>query len=353
MVPMSDLLIELVKRYSPSQHEANAVLFLVDWMRQNGFDDTQIDPAGNASGIKGSPGARNTLVLLGHIDTVPGEIPVKLEDDNYLYGRGTVDAKGSLCAFAEATAKAQVPSDWQVRVIGAVEEETAASSGAIHVRDTLVPDLCIIGEPSGWDRITLGYKGRLLVNFALERSKSHSARPEPTVGALGSAYWQCVVEWCDQANRGVTRYFDQIMPSLRSFNTTNGDFAESVNLTIGFRLPPTYSPESVYEVISGFAPPDALMSRYGSEQAYLADKNSVLVRGLLSAIRRQGGKPGFVLKTGTSDMNVVGAAWPCPIVAYGPGDSNLDHTPNEHISLAEYQQSVNVLRELIENLKVH
>ena len=33
-----------------------------------------------------------------------------------------------------------------------------------------------------------------------------------------------------------------------------------------------------------------------------------------------GGRPRFKLKTDTADMNVVGPAWGCPIVAYGPGD---------------------------------
>jgi [amino group carrier protein]-lysine/ornithine hydrolase len=42
-------------------------------------------------------------------------------------------------------------------------------------------------------------------------------------------------------------------------------------------------------------------------------------------------------------MNVVGPVWNCPILAYGPGDSALDHTPNEHIDLAEYTQAINVL----------
>jgi LysW-gamma-L-lysine carboxypeptidase len=63
-----------------------------------------------------------------------------------------------------------------------------------------------------------------------------------------------------------------------------------------------------------------------------------------------GGQPGFVLKTGTSDMNVVGEKWTCPIIAYGPGDSDLDHTPHEHLPLAEYALAVATLRHLIESL---
>jgi LysW-gamma-L-lysine carboxypeptidase len=54
-------------------------------------------------------------------------------------------------------------------------------------------------------------------------------------------------------------------------------------------------------------------------------------------------QPGFLVKTGTSDMNVVGPLWQCPIVAYGPGDSALDHTPVEHLSLDEYWRAVEVL----------
>ncbi|NIU62369.1 MAG: M20/M25/M40 family metallo-hydrolase, partial [Pseudomonas stutzeri] len=63
-----------------------------------------------------------------------------------------------------------------------------------------------------------------------------------------------------------------------------------------------------------------------------------------------GGKPRFKLKTGTSDMNVVGPAWGCPIVAYGPGDSALDHTPREHIEIEEYQRGIEVLARALEAL---
>lgn len=39
----------------------------------------------------------------------------------------------------------------------------------------------------------------------------------------------------------------------------------------------------------------------------------------------------------------VAPVWKCPIVAYGPGDSALDHTPNEHLPLDEYWKAVNVI----------
>jgi LysW-gamma-L-lysine carboxypeptidase len=86
------------------------------------------------------------------------------------------------------------------------------------------------------------------------------------------------------------------------------------------------------------------------EVAYQAGKNNALVRAFLAGIRRQGGGPGFLLKTGTSDMNVVGPAWGCPILAYGPGDSRLDHTPEEHVDLDEWQRGVAVLADVLRSL---
>ena len=89
----------------------------------------------------------------------------------------------------------------------------------------------------------------------------------------------------------------------------------------------------------------------GFEQPWRGDRQNALVRSFLSAIRAADPRvqPGFVLKTGTSDMNVVAPIWRCPIVAYGPGDSALDHTPHEHLSLDEYWRAIGVVERMIRN----
>lgn len=342
------LIEELVRISSPSLHEEPAVQHLVNWMQAHGFTAHR-DEIGNAVGRRGREDAPHTLILLGHIDTVEGNIPVHIED-GCLFGRGSVDAKGSLCTFAEAVARATIPADWQVIVIGAVEEEIATSKGAYHIRSQFLPDLCIIGEPSGVDRITLGYKGRLLVDYVLSRPIAHSARVEPSVGAIGVQFWNEVAAWAESINDGRERYFDQILARLRSINTASDGFEETVSMTLGFRLPSDYDPDTVFEAVRAFAPDDAQLKTYSAEKAYEGDKNNALVRGMLTAIRRHAMRPNFVVKTGTSDMNVVGARWSCPIVAYGPGDSNLDHTPHEHLRLADYETAIQVLTFFIENL---
>ena len=49
-------------------------------------------------------------------------------------------------------------------------------------------------------------------------------------------------------------------------------------------------------------------------------------------------------------MNVVGPIWQCPIVAYGPGDSSLDHTPDEHLVITEYLRAIDVLQCVLEEI---
>jgi LysW-gamma-L-lysine carboxypeptidase len=46
-------------------------------------------------------------------------------------------------------------------------------------------------------------------------------------------------------------------------------------------------------------------------------------------------------------MNILGKAMNLPIVTYGPGDSHLDHTLDEHIETKEYLDAISVYKETI------
>ena len=95
---------------------------------------------------------------------------------------------------------------------------------------------------------------------------------------------------------------------------------------------------------------EAELTVEGMQEGYREEKRSPLVPPFLRAIRAAGGTPRFTLKLGTSDMTVVGPAWRCPIVAYGPGDAALDHTPEERIELADYGRAIRVLTDVLVSL---
>ncbi len=341
------LLHDLVATPSPSGEEAAAVGLLVEWMASHGYDNAYIDEAGNAVGIIGS-GTRD-IVLLGHIDTFTGNPPVFIRD-NVLYGRGSVDAKGSLCTFAIAAARAQLAGDVRLIVIGAVEEEAPTSKGARYAATQWQPQMCLIGEPSGWDRMTLGYKGRLLINWRWDGALAHSAAAVATGPEHAFAYWQQVLSYAETFNQDITSQFARLDPTLQAINSGYEGAYGWAEMTIGFRLPPMLSPDAVARDLSTLAADDVRVRTYGHEQACVAEKDTPLTRALRGAIRAQGGRPRFVYKTGTSDMNIVAPQWGCPIVAYGPGDSSLDHTPDEHLPLDEYLCAINVLTEALSRL---
>ena len=91
-----DLLRKMLEIYSPSGKEEELALFLKEKMTKLGFRNVRSDRVGNVFGEwgNGSP----TILLCGHMDTVPGYLPVKVEE-NKIFGRGAVDAKSSLAAM--------------------------------------------------------------------------------------------------------------------------------------------------------------------------------------------------------------------------------------------------------------
>ncbi len=344
-----DLLETLVRIPSPSGAEQEAAAFLVGWMAAHGFE-AHVDEAGNAVGWIGE-GPR-TLLLLGHLDTVLGEIPVRVENGR-LYGRGAVDAKGPLAAAVIAVTRVGARPGWRWAVVGAVEEESATSRGAHHLLRTWPrPDMVLILEPSGADAITLGYKGRLLLHVRLEAPNRHTAVPEPNPAERLVELWLALREHARSASDG-SRIFEQITPSLRRLAADGDGLREWAEMTVGFRLPEAWPPERWREAIRPILEAaGAIWRTEGEEPAWRASADTPLARALLAGIRGEGLRPRLLLKSGTSDMNVVGPVWRCPVAAYGPGDARLDHTPEEHIDLEEYFTGIRVLTRALQQLAV-
>lgn len=344
MMDEIEFLTALLRIPSLSGHEGPAAEFLVAQMRGFGWE-AFVDESGSAVGHLGDGGP--LVVLLGHIDTVPGEVPVRIEGDR-LYGRGAVDAKGPFATFVQAARRAQVEGRLRCRLalVGATEEEAASSRGAHHARAQYAPQLCVIGEPSGWDRVTLGYKGRLLLHYRHEQPAAHSAGELRAAPEQMADFWAAVQARCAEHNAGRERLFEQLIPSLRRVASGGDGLADWVEATIGLRLPEGVDPARLADDLADLAAPASLRAEGGCP-AFRSPRTTPLAGAFVRAIRAQGGQPGFLHKTGTADMNVVGPAWGCPIVAYGPGDSRLDHTPDEHVEIGEYRRAIAVLADVL------
>jgi LysW-gamma-L-lysine carboxypeptidase len=326
----------LVSQYSPSGEEGAASAWLVDRMSALGFTRSFVDQAGNAVGLMGE-GSRQVL-LLGHIDTVPGEIEVR-EEDGLLHGRGSVDAKGPLACFV----------GFQFVVIGAVEEERS-SEGARHILPLYKPEFAVIGEPNRWERIALGYKGSAWADVTVRLPQSHSAHNTETACEAAVETWLRIRAFAGEFNSGREKAFEKLLPTLRGMDSGTDGFEQWARLSIGARLPVDLAPGAWYEKLAQLAAGAEVEPRGYAIPAWACEKNSALVRALLSGIRAAGGTPSFVYKTGTADLNIVAPAWRCPCAVYGPGDSALDHTPGEHIAIDEYIRAVDALSSALSSL---
>lgn len=353
------LLARMLETYSPTGKEEEISNLLVQEMERLGLRSRR-DGAGNAIGEAGSGGP--TVLLVGHMDTVPGWIPVRLEGDQ-LYGRGAVDAKAALAAMVVA-ASLLSKEGFQGRVVvaGAVDEE-GIGRGVRHLLESkIAPDYAIFGEPSGVDNITIAYKGSLHLKITCETEAGHSSAPWLFENAVEKAFkvWNQIKGIRLDQERSGSHFYSvtHCLTGIRgggSFSTV----PSACEALIDIRIPPRITPRLMMEEV------ERVIGRYRSEnpgvhvrvdvedacEPYEANKNSPLVHSLSFAIRRvRKRQPTLLRKTGSGDMNLFGASTGIPVVTYGPGDSHLDHTPNEHIDLKEYLDSIQVYYEAMKKL---
>ncbi len=329
------VLTALVEEYSPSGHEADAVQRFIKVARSLGFT-AHADAAGN--GIARIGEGRPSIMFLGHIDTVEGRLPVRFEGDR-LHGRGACDAKGALAAALVAAHRHDSPGE--IVVVGAVGEERD-SRGTRHLLPRARPDFLIVGEPSGWDGVTIGYKGNLSLVLRLDGERTHLSSPAATTVETGLAFIERLREFCD-AHAGQTP-FQSLTMKTRSINTTQEGSAEHVEIGLNLRLPPGIDVDDVLSFIDRNRAAIECETVDASKAIEVNSRNDV-VRALCAGIRKQGSRPTLLRKLGTSDLNLAAPAWGCPAAAYGPGDSHLDHTDSENVDVHELRRSVEVLRD--------
>jgi len=352
-------LTRLLEIYSPSGREEEISDFLAKEMENLGFR-VRKDGIGNVIGEIGR--GKPIILLCGHMDTVAGYIPARVEN-NKLYGRGAVDAKASLAAMIVASSTfATFGLSNRVLVAGMVDEERS-SKGIKHlVKEGISSDYVIFGEPSGVEKITVGYKGSLRLKITCKTQTGHSAAPWLFENAIEKALeiWREIHKLHLPREKLGSRFYSitSCLTKIKGGEAASG-VPSQCDIHLDLRVPPQFTSRQVFNEVSKMIkqyqtanPKVSVKVRIEDlTDPFEIDPGSPLVRALSWSIRKLRHKPATLLrKTGTGDMNVLGRAMKIPVVAYGPGDSRLDHTPNEHIDIQEYLDSIQVYREAIMKL---
>ena len=136
------------------------------------------DVADERSNIIATTGARPRIVLSTHMDTVPPFI-ASSEDDDFIYGRGSCDAKGIIAAQIAAAEQLRAQGLNEIGLLFTVDEEVA-SAGAKIANDHPLAASCeylINGEPTD-NQLATGTKGSIQTIIRTEGRAAHSAYPE-------------------------------------------------------------------------------------------------------------------------------------------------------------------------------
>jgi putative selenium metabolism hydrolase len=185
----------LIRCQSYSGEEADVAELLKQHFAAASFDDCIVDRFGNVIGvIKGQRPGRSVL-LDGHIDTVPVPDSTAWQHDPFggeldkgrIYGRGASDMKGAVAAmacaagfFAQDTARDFAGT---IYVAGVVHEECFEGVAAREISKRLRPDYVVIGEASELN-LKIGQRGRAEIVIETFGRPAHSANPHKGVNAV-------------------------------------------------------------------------------------------------------------------------------------------------------------------------
>ncbi len=173
--------------------------FETEYIEAPGADGER--PKVNVLGRRRGLEPRPALHLNGHTDVVPpgdgwtvdpfsGEIR-----DGYLYGRGAADMKAGIAAAlfaAEAVQRAGVNLRGTLEISGTVDEESGGHAGVAHLAATgrvtsRTTDWVIIPEPFGPNRICIGHRGVIWFRITAHGRIAHGSMPFLGVSAIDAA----------------------------------------------------------------------------------------------------------------------------------------------------------------------
>lgn len=339
----AELLTELLREYSPSFHERRAVSKLKELAENSlSYDEVWIDPVGNFYAKYGGGG--RSVALIGHVDTVAGEIPVKVEG-GFIFGRGSVDAKGPLVAalIGASLAKELVHRALTVYVVGLVGEEGPSHGAWYLVNSGLRFDFSIICEPTNTSHVVTEYYGSAFVEFECRGEKGHLAAKESR-----NACVRVVEQWIELAKRAKESNREYIVSLVRvNCGSELNVVPESGRLCVNFRIPASSSLDEVVDLIESSLLEGCRYRVVEYTRPVKASLSSAVVRALARAISINGLRPVYAKKLGTSDMNVLYGRVCNEAAAYGPGDPKLSHTNDEKISVADLVKGIQVYRDAL------
>ena len=306
-----------------------------------------------------------TLVIGVHIDVVPASAdkwnsnPFEaIEKDGNIYGRGSCDMQGGICAATAALVEvAQAGTELNGRVIfaatGGEETDSCGVKRFIETyRDKIAnPIGILIPEPTGLE-ILRAHRGILWLKVETEGKTAHGSMPHLGINAI------------EKMNAFLDRLKDYKIPHTphallgscsMSINRIAGGTGTNIvpdncSVELDIRTLPGQSKESIIgnlKVICDELQKDdpdfkAEISIIRAVDAMETNENDPFVKTVCTA-------------TGINETSAAGFTTDgpyfkklnAPVLIFGPGDGTLCHKPNEYIEIAQMEKAKDYYKKLI------
>jgi succinyl-diaminopimelate desuccinylase len=337
---VADLTAALVDVPSVSGDEARLADLVEAALRE--LPRLSVERDGNVVLARTSLGRSQRVVLAGHLDTVPiaGNVPSRVDGD-VLHGCGTTDMKSGLAVMLRVAALVgsgeldpRIDLTW---ICYDCEEIEAERNGlgrlARERRDALAGDLAILLEPTD-GVVEGGCQGTLRVVVRTSGVRAHSARSWLGVNAIHAAapvLDRLAAHTAREVSVDGLTYREGLNAVAISGGVAGNVIPDECTVTVNYRFAPDRSEDDalayVREVFDGFEV-EVTDSAPGARPGL----DAPLPASVVAAV---GGEPRA--KLGWTDVARFGTLG-IPAVNLGPGDPNLAHKPEEHVSRAQIRE---------------
>ena len=364
---------DLIRAFSPSGQESPATRVLADACRELGFDDVELDAAGNVlAWLRRGEGP--TVMLNGHVDTVPLGDEAKWPypplsgavEGGQLWGRGASDMKTSLACMAVAAVRAAEDGFAGTVLLAGVVQEEVGGLGARYLADTQQVDMVILGEPSSL-RLMRGHRGRVELDVELPGKIAHAAKAELGENALyrAASYLERLQRL--ELPRGGPLGASTATPTRLVSHPQDGAnvVPGSAVLTIDYRNLPEDGVDDVVARLQRLDPEarvvvptedavsesgDVSMTYPRVNDGYLVAAEDPWLAKARASLRASLAGHDVELEEGVwwfaTDAPML-AEGGTPVIGFGPGDPEVAHTTHECVSLEAMAVATDAYADLI------
>lgn len=306
--------------------------------------------------LSGAPGPH--FAFAGHSDVVPaGDLAGWSEDpfaamirDGFVVGRGAADMKGALAAMIAATAHhlSRGPLVGRLSFIITGDEEGPATFGTAPMLDwmeaqCLVPDLCLVGEPTSQhhlgDMVKIGRRGSLNAWITVNGAQGHVAYPDRAdnpitrlvaiLADLKARHLDSGNDWFQPSNLEIT----DVAVGNPATNLIPAQARARINIRFNTEHTGAALADWIRAIVAAHAP-SANVDVKISGEAFLTEPGALssLVSAAIADVT--GRTPELSTTGGTSDARFIRRL--CPVVEFGlPGQSM--HKVDEHAAVADIE----------------